>query len=141
MEFSGVLVLGLQISEGCNTILWGVYGHQAYLGKLGPSTPNHVQRHTKSNPEFSALHLTLNEVLPECQGTQRVELQVLVLGYLRYQGNLGKFYSSPLIFLKLSKSTILQTLNANISRTAYHRKINELISKSYPIKDFHMKVV
>ena len=41
----------------------------------------------------------------------------------------------------MSKSPILRTLNAIISRTAYHRKINELISKSYPIKDFHMKVV
>ena len=117
---------------------------------------------------------------------------MLVLGYLRYQGNFGKLGPSALIFLKLSnfisltygvlnflsimgsinsfgqpvqeillsnylksnfenlkirdfvptfwdfirgkiflkKSPFFRTLNANISRTAYHKKINEPILKS-----------
>ena len=40
----------------------------------------------------------------------------------------------------LKKSRLFQTLNANISRTAYDREINEPIL-IFPLKDFHMKVV
>ena len=44
------------------------------LGKLAPNTPTDVLGHTESNPEFPASHLTLNEVLLECQGYLRVDL-------------------------------------------------------------------
>ena len=58
------------------------------LGKLGPNTPNHVQRHMKSNPKSSAPDFTSNETL----------LQFMVLCGLSYtcftgtrvQGYLGK---------------------------------------------------
>ena len=43
--------------------------------KLGPSTPNHVQGHIKSNlTKFSGPNLTSNEVLLLCQGHLRVQL-------------------------------------------------------------------
>ena len=44
------------------------------MKKLAPNTPNHVYRHKESNPEFSALHFILNEVLLKYKGNLRVEL-------------------------------------------------------------------
>ena len=77
------------------------------MGKLGPNTPNHVQKNTKViYTEFSASHFTLNEVLLKCQGNLGVELY-LVLGDLDYYGNLGKLDPSALIFLKFSDFIIL----------------------------------
>ena len=58
-----------------------VLGCWGNLGKLGPNTPNHAQRHTKSNPKTSVPHLTSNEVLLLCQGQLRAQLY-LSYGYL-----------------------------------------------------------
>ena len=64
------------------------------MGKLGPDTPNHVYRHTKSNPEFSALHFTLNEVLLKCQDNLRVELY-LFYGIWDIRVTLGNWAPVP----------------------------------------------
>ena len=57
-----------------------VLGYCGNLGKLSPNTPNHAQRHTKSNPKTSAPHLKSNEVLLSCQGHLRFQLY-LSYGY------------------------------------------------------------
>ena len=44
------------------------------MEKLDSNTPNHVYRHTKSNPEFPASHFTLNKVTLKCKGNLRIEL-------------------------------------------------------------------
>ena len=59
--------------------------------------------------------------------------EILLNNYLKYS-NFGKFCPDFLEFHKgkivLKKSALFRTLNANISRTAYDKKINEPILKS-----------
>ena len=79
----------LSSSEGSVIpVLW-VFELCGNLGKLCPNTPNHIQRHTKSNPEFSASHFTLNEVFRKCQCNLRVVLY-LFWGIWEYLGHFGK---------------------------------------------------
>ena len=94
---------------------WGI------LGKLCPSTLNHLQRHTKSNPKTSSPHLTLNEVLLLCQGHLRVQLY-LSYGYLSVRAIWGKLGQN-------TPNHVYIHTKSNPKFSASHYTLNEFLLK------------
>ena len=74
------------------------YGCQGNFGETGPKYPKScLGTHTQSNPGFSTLHFTLNEVLQRCKSYLMVELSLfqVIWGISRFSGNwvpVPKFY-------------------------------------------------